>query len=125
MGMISPRVLIAVELEYPSHCSECFGLWVNCLWFQYGGFSFEENREAFFWLLKKLLDEGKVRFCRPDDPLGNSRIYWDADSDTIVAYLQSQWPPGVTNENDPALNLYFFEIPAILWVGEDGELYGS
>lgn len=106
-----------------------FGLWIKAL---YSGIkidnpelTFSERKEAFFWLLKRLLDEEKVRMCRPDDPLGNIYPYWDADSATIIAYLRSQWPSNATSEHDPALILYFYEIPAILWVGKDGKLYGS
>jgi len=106
--------------------ADAFGSWISGLFSAIGGrnpgLSFDEHKGAFFDLLRRWLDEDKIRFCAPDDPLDG---VWDAPADDIIQFLQDRWPAGATHENDPALNLYFYEMPALLWVDRSGKLYGS
>lgn len=106
--------------------TDSFGLWVSGLFSAIAGnnngISFCDQKEAFFEILTAWLNEGKIKFCKPTDPLGE---VWVAQADEIVEYLRSLWPPAAKDENDSALNIYFYEIPAIKWVGADGKLYGS
>jgi hypothetical protein len=105
---------------------DAFGLWVSGLFSAIEGnnkgLSFESQKEAFFEIIKLWLDQGKIKFCKPTDPLNE---VWDAPSDQIVEYLQSHWPQHAMDEDDADLNMYFYEIPAMLWVGADGKLHGS
>ncbi|CAM3418292.1 DUF596 domain-containing protein [Bordetella sputigena] len=106
-----------------------FGLWLSSLFSAIKGWNpginLEEQREIFFSLVKRLLDEGKVKFCPPNEFWREGYEVWDTESDTIVQYLKSHWPVNVTSENDIALTNYFYDMPAILWVAADGTLQGS
>lgn len=105
---------------------ESFGLWLSGLFSSVCGnnphMSFEEKKQAFFELLNLWLIEGKIVFCEPSDPL---TTVWNTDVDTIVNYLKTHWPAVASDEKDLNLNLFFFEMPAVLWVGDDGQLHGS
>ncbi|WP_330961321.1 hypothetical protein [Photobacterium sp. 53610] len=105
---------------------DAFGLWVSGLFSAISGnnpeLSFDEQKEVFFSLLKIWMNEGKIFFCSPEDPLGTR---WDAETDDIIFYLTSLWPESAKSENDPDLNVYFYEIPAIVWIGPNGEIIGS
>ena len=105
---------------------DSFGLWVSGLFGAISGnnpgISFEEHKEVFFWILEQWIQSGKILFCDPQDPLGKP---WKADAKEIILYLKERWPESAKAEDDENLNLYFYEIPAILWVGEDGKLHGS
>lgn len=106
-----------------------FGLWISGLFSAIKGWNpdidWEQHKEAFFYLLKRFLDEGKVKFCPPNESWHEGYDVWDVPNDTIVEYLKSHWPADVTSENDLALTDYFYDMPAILWVGPDGTLHGS
>lgn len=106
-----------------------FGLWISGFFSAISGWNpgitFQEQREVFFALLKQLLDEGKVRFCPPNELWREGYDVWDADSETIVDYLRSHWPADATSEKDVVLTNYFYDMPAILWVAPDGTLHGS
>lgn len=105
---------------------ESFGHWLSGLFSAIGGnnpeMPFMERKSAFFELVRLWLRNGKIVFCDPSDPLNT---VWKADADTIVGYLESHWPNDARDDDDPDLNLYFYEMPAILWVGDDGGLHGS
>ncbi|QOK94358.1 hypothetical protein HF908_23545 (plasmid) [Ralstonia pseudosolanacearum] len=45
-------------------------------------------------------------------------VQWDA-------YLRTQWPEHARDENDSDLATYFYSIPGIIWVEEDGTLVAS
>lgn len=106
--------------------SNADGLWVSGLFGaisgSYPGISFHEQKEIFFWLILKWLKDGLIVFCSPDSPLDKP---WEADAEEILEYLKGLWPERAVDENDLALTFYFHEIPALLWVGKDGGLYGS
>lgn len=109
------------------NCS--FGLWISGLFSAISGWNpditFQEHTEAFFALLKELLDAGKVRFCPPNELWHEGYDVWDADTSTILEYLQCRWPSEAISANDLVLTNYFYEMPAILWVAADGALHGS
>jgi len=105
---------------------ETFGLWMSSLFSAIEGnnenMRFEEQKEAFFDILRLWLDEGKIKFCKPSDPLGE---VWDVPGAVIVEYLRFHWPHRAADPDDAELNIYFYEMPALLWVGSDGRLHGS
>ncbi|WP_017327102.1 hypothetical protein [Synechococcus sp. PCC 7336] len=108
--------------------STSFGMWITALFGNIPaynpGISFGDQKEVFFYILKKLLDEKKIYFEDPKSKFG-SRIIWDEDTSTIIQYLLDRWPKSAKDENDVDLNTYFYEIPVILWVGDNGRLYSS
>lgn len=106
--------------------SDAYGLWISSLFSAIRGnnegMSFDDQREAFFAILGLWLDQRKIRFCSPSDPLGG---VWEVPGAHIVDYLKARWPRHATDAHDPDLNLYFYDIPALLWVSADGRLHGS
>ena len=105
---------------------DTFGLWISSLFSSVEGhnkdLSFEDQKDIFFDILQLWLDQGRIKFCTPSDPLGE---VWNVPSTIIIEYLRSHWPPGAADPHDASLNMYFYEMPAILWVGADGKLHGS
>jgi len=108
---------------------ETFGLWITAFFGAISSFNpeitFDQHKHAFFELLEQLLDQGKVKFCPPNEIWREGYDVWEADASTILEYLKARWPADVTSERDAALNDYFYDIPAILWVAADGSLHGS
>uniref|UniRef100_UPI001FC8041E hypothetical protein n=1 Tax=Burkholderia gladioli TaxID=28095 RepID=UPI001FC8041E len=106
------------HIEDILRCS--FGLWISGLFSAISGWNsgitFQEQREAFFGLLEQLLNEGKIKFCPPNEFWCEGYDVWDADADTILEYLRSRWPIGASSEKDVSLTNYFYDMPAILWV---------
>jgi hypothetical protein len=108
-----------------------FAHWSSGLFYAIKGpnpdLTFEEHKEAFFWLLKKLLDEGKVRLCYPADWWKPGLPEdWDGPSDEIIEYVRERFPKDATHEDDSVVNDYFYDsFPPISWLGEDGKWYGS
>jgi hypothetical protein len=121
---------------------DSFGLWITGLFSAISGrnpsLTFEEHKEAFFWLLERLLCSGKLKFIAPgadcyvspDNPhprftINDKEAHWHESAEAIVAQLRSQWPEQAHDENDLDLLTYFYSIPGIVWVGEGGELVAS
>ncbi|WP_323120833.1 hypothetical protein [Burkholderia alba] len=121
---------------------DSFGLWVSGLFSAIGSwnpmFSFEEHKDAFFWMIDRLLRDGKIKFiapgvdcyASPENPNPRYTIYdkdahWSDVPEVIVESLRSQWPEGARDENDVDLMTYFYSIPGIVWVGDDGSLVAS
>ncbi|HDR9584501.1 TPA: hypothetical protein QDC22_002914 [Burkholderia stabilis] len=106
-----------------------FGQWSSGLFSAIGGYNpgitFADQKQAFFYLLRQLLEQGKVRFCPPNELWREGYDIWDADVSTIMDYWESHWPGSVISENDILLANYFYDMPAILWVASDGTLHGS
>ncbi|WP_175941830.1 hypothetical protein [Burkholderia pyrrocinia] len=121
---------------------DAFGLWISGLFSAVCGWnpgaSFLEKKEFFFKLLEKLLREGKVMFIAPgadcyvspsnptpkftvEDP----EARWSAPVSEIMNYVRSRWPEEAGDENDVELTYYFYELPGLIWVGEDGRLVVS
>lgn len=106
-----------------------FGMWISALFSALvknnPGWSVEEYREAFFCLIEELLSDGKLRFQDPKKGAGRNDIFWEVSPKEIVASLEASWPANVVDVNDADLNVYFYTIPAVLWVGTDGKIYSS
>ncbi|WP_159502547.1 hypothetical protein [Microbacterium sp. 18062] len=107
--------------------SEAFGLWVSALFSNIAGFnpgmSFFEQKEEFFLLIGDLLEKGRVRFLVPNEFPSQGVDFWESSPKKIVEYLRSKFPRNAVSESD--LSDYFYEIPPILWVDEEGRLHGS
>lgn len=116
-----------------------FGLWITSLFSAISGWnrgiSFEEQKEAFFWLLEFLLESGKIKFIAPgadcyispSNPNPRFTIHdrdaqWQASASEIIGYLRERWPANVSEENDPILLTYFYELPGVIWVSQNGDL---
>jgi hypothetical protein len=121
---------------------DSFGLWIGSLFSAISGWnstlSFDEHKTAFFWLIELLLRMGKIKFIalgadcymspenlQPRLTIQDDEAYWNAAPEIIVAKLFSQWPQHVCDENDVDLQIYFYSMPGVIWVGEDGELVAS
>ncbi|OZY86301.1 hypothetical protein CBP51_04545 [Cellvibrio mixtus] len=107
--------------------AESFGLWITGLFGNIPAFcrkdiGIAEHKAIFFYLLDKWLREGRIVFCSPDAPLEE---VWDDNPSNIVSYLKDRWPESVKDRDDIELTVYLHEIPAILWVGDNGVLVGS
>ncbi len=104
-----------------------FGMWISALFSDIVGYSpnlsFFEQKQHFFILVKELLDCGKIKFCTPNEIWSEGNDVWNADSEEIIDYLKAKWPVLAQSESD--LSEYFYEIPAVLWVDEQGNLVGS
>lgn len=137
--MTTARIKYIVDNAYPFIVSNCFGLWSNCLWYRYDDIEdFYELKEAFFYLLGRLLDEGEVRFIKPGEDVyfvagqppperqaKDVSTHWIAPTTEILAYLRESWPQGAKDFNDAELNLYFYRIPPIVWRNSEGDWVGS
>lgn len=121
---------------------DSFGLWITGLFSAIGGWnpalSFEERKEAFFWLIERLLRTGKIRFVAPgadcyvspENPhpwftIDDHDAQWQEAPEKIVVQLCAQWPQHARDESDLDLVTYFYSIPAIIWVADDGSLVVS
>jgi len=121
---------------------DAFGLWISglfsavCEWNPEA--TFWEKREFFFALLERLLRERKVMFIAlgvdcyvsPSNPtpkytVEDEEARWNAPVAEMMNYVRSRWPDGVTSEHDVELTYYFYELPGLIWVGEDGRLVVS
>jgi hypothetical protein len=110
-----------IDDQYEGFCRGCFAAWITCLWGKYDdSFTFEENKDAFFYLLERLLREGKVKFDHPDKP-----VLWEETPEVILSYFKTHWPTNVATEDDVDLTIYFYRMPGIAWLGPDGDWHGS
>lgn len=135
VDQIYPQVIDAKE--------GAFGQWIDGLWTWHPNLNYAEQKEAFFILLDRLLREGKVKFVKPDADVyhrynsdikdhyhpkfsvNDPETHWDAPIEEILTYLRERWPQSVSHKDDIKLTEYFYEIPAIIWRGEDGKWYSS
>lgn len=105
------------------------GLWLSGLFGSVVGWnpdkSFCEHKVIFFSVIKELLDKQEIKFCSPDDPLGTKIPYWNVDNEKIIDFLEKNWPQKANDECDDDLNLYFYEMPAVLWKNENDDYVGS
>ncbi len=121
---------------------DSFGLWISGLFSAISSWNptqtFEERKEAPFWLIERLLRVGKIGFVAPaadcysspDNPrprftIKDDEAHWHDVPESIVAQLRAQWAEHARDENDLALVTYFYSIPAIIWVKDDGTLVAS
>ncbi len=88
--------------------------------------------------MKYLLNSGKIKFiapnadcyASPDNPhpkltTNDSEAHWDLETEQIINHLKNKWPDEVTSANDEELTYYFYEIPGVIWVDNDGKLIAS
>ena len=122
-----------VDLIYDECCEHAFGQWVNGLFTWHPNLPFLEQKEAFFILIRKLLNEGRVKFVKPDADvycrgetnstpkltINDIEAHWNASTDDIIFYLRGKWPKSAAHQDDLDLNAYFYEVPALIWKGED------
>lgn len=121
---------------------DAFGQWVSGLFGAVCGWNpsvkFTEQKELFFSLLEKLLDDGRVMFIAPgadcyissDNPKPKLTIedpdaHWKAPVAEIMRFVRDGWPSGANDMNDLELTYYFYELPGLIWVREDGKLVAS
>jgi len=87
--------------------------------------SFAEKKEAFFYLLERLLRKGKIRFQHPFE----DKPFWDTSPEIIVQHLKAGWPDSATTEGDEAIVSFFYDdwrrCPPVEWLGTDGQWYSS
>jgi hypothetical protein len=130
--------------QLDSICENSFGLWINGFFGtikgHYPDITFEEHKEAFFWLIEKLLSEGKIAFKKDVSIAGTFKsgdkseaqraleetYLWHAPPAEIAAYFRKIFPKHVTSETDVDLIFFWFtDSPYIVWKGHDGRWYGS
>ncbi|MDR6670370.1 hypothetical protein [Rhizobium sp. 1399] len=100
--------------------------------------SFEQQKQTFFCLIEQLLTSGRIKFIAPGvdcyvsaanpNPrftISDSEAQWSASPKDIVMQLSAQWPEQVHDEYDVDLVTYFYSIPGIIWVDDDGTLVAS
>ncbi|WP_372364003.1 hypothetical protein ACCQ07_09275 [Xanthomonas sp. NCPPB 3583] len=121
---------------------DSFGLSLSALFSSVGGnypeLNFYQHKEIFFAAVEKLLEEGRILFVAPggdcyvspDNPnpnfsIENAEAHWNDSPGKIVSYLRERWPKEAVNENDADLNMYFYEIPSVIWVDESGNYFAS
>lgn len=107
--------------------SDAFGLWISALFSDICGYnpelSFSEQKKYFFSLLKELLDSGKIKFSTPNEFWVDGNNIWEVENSVVINYLMEKWPKQAQSEME--LIDYFYEIPAVIWVAEDGTLHAS
>jgi hypothetical protein len=125
-------------------CAGALGQWIDGLFIAIKGLNptltFPEHKEAFFWLLEKLLSEGKIGIkkdvskagtFKPDDLSLEQRALeetylWHAAPAEIAAYFREIFPKHVTDEHDAELNFFWYsESPYIVWKTPQGTWLGS
>jgi hypothetical protein len=121
---------------------DAFGLWISGLFSAVCGWnpnaSFVEQKEFFFALLEKLLRENKVMFIapgadcyispinpKPKFTIKDSRAIWNAPIPEIMNYVKSRWPEKVVDDKDVELTYYFYELPGLVWIDENGRPVAS
>jgi hypothetical protein len=131
----------AVDNEFAEICSidGAFGRWIIGLWGWFPELTFEDQKEAFLILLKRLLDEGKVFLFVPhmmtynkiETPVRSYREYdgiWDISHEAMIDYIRNNWPNDVTDENDEKLISFWYDgvCPWIGWIDpETGNVVAS
>lgn len=116
-----------------------FGQWVSALFGAvcgcYPNTKFQEQKEMFFLLLEKMLKNGRVMFIvpgadcyiSPHNPtlkltIENPEAHWNAPVSEIMDFVRNKWPAQANDVNDIELTYYFYELPGLIWVGDDGKL---
>jgi hypothetical protein len=100
--------------------------------------TFSEKKVTFFSLLTRLLNGGRMMFIVPgadcyvssEKPTSELTIYdaaarWTAPTNEIVQFISERWPSEVNNDDDIELLIYFYTLPGLIWVTDDGEFISS
>ncbi|WP_193336745.1 hypothetical protein [Devosia beringensis] len=136
---LSEKTRKSVDSAYDAVAADCFGLWSNCLWRRYDGVDdFVQLKEAFLYLVGRLIDDGIIRFINPeldvyfvahrDPPTRQAKqieTHCIASSEDILAYLRKHWPNSARHFDDEELNLYFYEIAPMVWKDKNGNWIAS
>lgn len=121
---------------------DSFGLWISALFGAIGSwnpdFTFGQRKEAFFYMIECLLISGKIKFIKPgadcyvspNNPHPRLSIYdevahWELGEKEVVSYLKATWPENAESENDGGLTIYFYTIPGVIWIDENGRFFAS
>lgn len=140
------KIRLAVDDDFDKIANDQLGNWIDGIfWTYYDLKTFEEEKEAFFILLKKLIDEQKIVIFPPekywikntysvptkaiqDANYPELLYFWDECSETIVNYMRSVFPPNIINENDMELYDFWYgnDCVRIGWINhETGEVVAS
>ncbi|WP_077965857.1 hypothetical protein [Ensifer adhaerens] len=104
--------------------------WINALFNSivdaYPGLNFNQQRRAFFVILKRLLEDGRIKFLAPGADVyinpenrtprwsvNDAEAQWDASIEEIIEYLEEKWPREATDKDDLALVTYFLKSPVL------------
>ncbi|MCC8535988.1 hypothetical protein ACDH70_15770 [Xanthomonas axonopodis pv. poinsettiicola] len=121
---------------------DSFGLSLSTLFSsiegQYPELDFYQRKEIFFAAIANLLKEGRIKFITPgadcyvspENPspkfsIENAEAHWNEGIDKIIIYLREKWPKDAMDDNDDELNIYFYEVPAVIWIDEFGNYFSS
>lgn len=69
-------------------------------------------------------------YVSPENPVPKLTIEdpdarWSAPISEIMSFVRNKWPGEADDKNDLELTYYFYELPGLIWVGEDGKLVAS
>ncbi|CAC9490659.1 hypothetical protein [uncultured Gammaproteobacteria bacterium] len=133
-----------IDLEYQDWIDVGFGKWIHGIFLRGGDkvFTFDEQKESFFYLLKKLLDDNKVVLFAPYSMFNENTSQWDKTvairkygdtiwglpSKEIIQYMRDVFPKDAKDENDDKVYDFWFseDCPQIGWVDKKtGEIVAS
>jgi hypothetical protein len=122
-----------IDKNYKEYWVEgSFGLFVGNIFPNFEELSFAEQKQAFFYLLKKLLDDKKIVifppqeflphkdecthwrtpikvYAEPDIGYGKSyTIIWNENTDKKIAYIKKLFPKEAKHENDTILHEFWY-----------------
>lgn len=125
--------IVQQDIEWIDARYGAFGLWIDALWPSHLEIPYVDQEEVFFFLLKYLLDEGKVYLEEPAGAeFGEKRVLnadvWAAPHDHMIEHIKRYWPKDVTDADDIRLTGFWYDIhcPKILWLDEaENKLIGS
>lgn len=82
-------------------------------------YPFLKQKENFFWLLERLMNEGKIK-------LANSGVFWDGSVTEQISILKNIFPKTSAEMEDGAFDGFWFysgKCPGgIVWVQDNGYL---
>lgn len=122
--------------------NDSFGLSLSSLFSfiegQYTELDFYQRKEIFFLVIEKLLKQRKIKFIAPgadcyvspENPspefsIENTEAHWNESAENIINYLKKRWPKDAMDDDDDELNIYFYEVPAVIWIDEFGNYFSS
>lgn len=135
--------VLVMNIEHENEVTRtAFGQWVSGLFGAvcgcYPNTKFHEQKELFFLILEKLLKSGRVIFIVPGSDcyisaqnptpkltIENPEAHWNAPVSEIMNFVRNKWPAQANDMHDLELTYYFYELPGLIWVGDDGKLVAS
>lgn len=123
------KIKIIIDDEYQKIIERSYGLWITGLWIGHDEISsFEAEKEAFFYLIKRLLEEARIMMLPPEilrnkkgtkiKTIFNRYTVWDETPVAIVNYLRKNIPLSIASYEDDDLFFYWFSenCPQVAWV---------